>query len=123
MNLQQTYDEYQQTIQQLQEHVVSVESQIYEHEVVIDTLKGVPQDRKAWRLVSNGETVMTKEDEKAISGGLVETTAAGAKKKLEKTFESLKTLKNKLEEEIKQTRQEFEDWKKKNNVKIVQANQ
>ncbi|TID30076.1 hypothetical protein CANINC_001362 [Pichia inconspicua] len=123
MNLQQTYDEYQQTIQQLQEHVVSVESQIYEHEIVIDTLKGVPQDRKAWRLVSNGDNVLTKEEEKSISGGLVETTAAGAREKLEKTFESLNTLKNKLQDEVNQTRQEFEEWKKKNNIKIVQANQ
>lgn len=121
--MQQIYDEYQQTIQQLQEHIVSVESQVYEHEIVIDTLKTVPVDRKAWRLVSNGESILTNEEDKAISGGLVETTAEGACEKLEKTFTALSTLKSKLEDEIKQTRQEFEDWKKKNNVKIVQANQ
>ncbi|KGK34375.1 hypothetical protein JL09_g6477, partial [Pichia kudriavzevii] len=39
MSLQDTYDEYQQTIRALEEHITSIETQLYEHEIVIDTLK------------------------------------------------------------------------------------
>lgn len=126
MSLQYKYDEYQQTIRSLQEHVVSVESQLYEHEIVVETLRGVPEDRKAWRLVSNGDSVLKSnadegDDKTSGSGALVETTAKDARLKLEETISGLKSLKAKLESEIVDVKKEFEDWKTKNNVKIVQS--
>lgn len=132
--LQAIYDEYQQTIRSLQEHVVSVESQLYEHEIVIETLQGVPSDRKAWRMVSNGDSIVTKGkdngengengengDGGASAGALVETSAGDACIKLQETTKGLKELKVKLETEISDVRKEFEEWKVKNNIKIVRG--
>lgn len=122
-NFQAQYDEYQHTIRALQEHAVTVDSQIYEHEVVLDTLQSVPADRKAWRLVSSGNDVPSTngKDTPTTSGALVETTAKGAGETLAETMKGLKELKSKLEQEVAQTRKEFDEWKVKNNVKVVRG--
>jgi prefoldin subunit 5 len=122
-NFQAQYDEYQQTIRALQEHAVSVDSQIYEHEVVLQTLQSVPAERKAWRLVSNGNDAPSTSgtETPTASGALVETTAKGAGETLAETMKGLQELKSKLEEEVVQTKKEFDDWKVKNNVKVVRG--
>lgn len=130
MSFQAQYDEYQQTLQSLQEHVVSVESQLYEHEIVAETLKGVPAERRAWRLISNGESgvVVKGSQEKdggaaaeSSSGALVETNAGDARKKLLETIKGLEELKEKLQKETEEVKKEFDEWRVKNNVKIVRS--
>jgi prefoldin subunit 2 len=118
MALQEKYDEYQHTIRSLQEHVVSVESQLYEHEIVLDTLKSVPAERKAWRLISTGDLPDASVTSK---GALVETNAGDASTKLDQTITGLTSLKNKLEQEIVDVRKEFDEWKTKHNIKVVQG--
>lgn len=117
MSLQDKYDDYQHTIRSLQEHSTSIESQIYEHEIVISTLKNVPTSRKAWKLINNGNT----NDITPSNGALIETNAGDATISLQTTLTGLNDLLNKLNTEINQVRKEFEDWKKKNNIKIVQG--
>ncbi|ONH72258.1 Prefoldin subunit 2 [Pichia kudriavzevii] len=119
MSLQDTYDEYQQTIRALEEHITSIETQFYEHEIVIDTLKKVDGERPAWRLVSAGDTGVGE----ASSGALVETTASEALSKLETTVKGLNELKTKVGKEVQDVRKEFVEWKTKNNIKVVSANQ
>lgn len=129
MSFQAQYDEYQQTLQSLQEHVVSLESQLYEHEIVVETLKGVPAERRAWRLVSSGDSgvVVTDKTDKdggavgSSSGALVETNAGEAQKKLEETIKGLKQLREKLEKEAAGVKKEFEEWRVKHNVKVVRS--
>lgn len=127
MSFQAQYDEYQQTLQALHDNAISVDSQLYEHEIVADTLKGVPADRKAWRLISNGDSGVIvggkgKEDQAvSSSGALVETNAGDAHAKLLETIKGLQQLKEKLEKETVEVRKEFDDWKVKNNVKIVRS--
>ncbi|ODQ44104.1 hypothetical protein PICMEDRAFT_37638 [Pichia membranifaciens NRRL Y-2026] len=113
MSFQAQYDEYQQTLQSLQDHVVSLESQLYEHEIVVETLKGVPAERRAWRL--DGGAVGSS------SGALVETNAGEAQKKLEETIKGLKQLREKLEKEAAGVKKEFEEWRVKHNVKVVRS--
>lgn len=123
MSYQAKYDEYQQTLQQLEEHLISIESQLYEHEIVSETLKSVPSDRKAWRMISNGDNsvISNKEGATASSGALIETNAGDANKKLLETIKGLKQLKSKLEKEESEIKKEFNDWKVKNNVKVYRS--
>lgn len=127
--LQNKYDEYNQTIRSLEEHLQSVESQIYEHKIVVETLKGVPSDRKAWRLINNGDSVVSsaKEDTSLNSevntanGALVETTAGSAAVKLDETINGLNELKSKINKEVTDLKKEFDDWKQKNHIKIFRG--
>ncbi|GMM46501.1 tubulin-binding prefolding complex subunit [Pichia kluyveri] len=106
MSFQNQYNEYQQTIRALQEHMATISSQIAEHRVVRETLSKVPQDRKAWRLADTA---------------MVETNAKDAGEVLDEKLRGLEQLQVKLEEECQGVQKEFDDWKVKNNVKIVRG--
>lgn len=106
MSFQNQYNEYQQTIRALQEHMASISSQLAEHKVVRETLAKVPGERKAWRLADTA---------------MVETNAADAGKVLDEKIAGLVQLQGKLEQECQGVQKEFDEWKVKNNVKIVRG--
>lgn len=118
-NLQEKYDTYQTTIRGLAERLNSLNSQIQEHEVVIETLAAVPGDRKAWKMFSGGESSL--ESKNPVGSALVEMPASDAKSQLEIILKGLKELFEKTEVELKSLQAEFENWKKVKNIKIVKG--
>lgn len=116
MSLQAQYDEYQTTIRSLSERLNSIGMQIAEHEVVIETLKSVPEDRKAWKMFSGGES-----QENPVGSALVETNAKGASEQLQKVMAGLNEVAAKTEKDLNGLKSEFEEWKKSNNIKIVRG--
>lgn len=121
MSLQDKYDDYQATIRSLQEHMTTIESQIYEHELVLSTLKNVPSTRRAWKLTNNAAAETEPSTSSSTNGALIETNAGDAATSLQNTLNGLNTLLNKVNTEVDETRKEFNDWKTKNNIKIVQG--
>lgn len=118
-NLQEKYDTYQTTIRGLAERLNSLNSQIQEHEIVIETLDSVPEDRKAWKMFSGGESTL--ESKNPVGSALVEMTAIEAMNQLDTILKGLKDIFQKTEVELKELQSEFENWKKVKNIKIVKG--
>lgn len=118
-NLQERYDTYQATIRGLGERLNSLDSQVQEHQVVVETLKTVPKERRAWRMFSGGESSL--EAKAPVGSALVEMTAEEAGKQLETILQGLKDMVGKTEQELKALQSEFEEWKVAKNIKVVRG--
>ncbi|ODV93378.1 hypothetical protein PACTADRAFT_51977 [Pachysolen tannophilus NRRL Y-2460] len=102
--LQLQFNEFKETLEQLSQKIGQLKTDLDEHDVVLNTLKTVPEDRKCFRM---------------IGGALVEKTAGSVVPVLDSKIISMKEAVVSLEKERQRTLKEFEDWQKKTNVKIV----
>ncbi|CCH63167.1 hypothetical protein TBLA_0J01730 [Henningerozyma blattae CBS 6284] len=99
------YNNFKNSLEELQERVIQLGHEKEEHEVVLKTLKDSESDRKVYRMVG---------------GALVETNVKDSipilttkKDNLNKTIEQLKM-------QLVKTAQDFEKWKKDNKIQVVQ---
>ncbi|KAF3762380.1 hypothetical protein M406DRAFT_63302 [Cryphonectria parasitica EP155] len=104
-DLQTQYTTFKNTIQQLAQKVGDVEQEKDEHTAVLTTLEPLAEDRKCFRM---------------INGVLVEMTIKDVLPSLKTNTEGLKKVEKDLKEQLLAKQKELDDWKKKNNVQIVQ---
>ncbi|TGZ77833.1 Prefoldin beta-like protein [Ascodesmis nigricans] len=105
-DLQITYSNYKNTLQQLAGKIGEVEQEAEEHKLVLDSLSGVPEDRKCFRL---------------INGVLVERTVGDVVPALETNAAGLKSVLEGLVKEYKKKQEEMDEWKAKNNIQVVNS--
>ncbi|KAH9909032.1 Prefoldin beta-like protein [Xylariomycetidae sp. FL2044] len=91
--LQQTYSNYKNTLQQLAQKIGDVEQEAEEHKLVLDTLEPLSGDRKCFRMI-NG--VLVERTVKDVVPAL-KTNAEGLKKVLEDLVKQYKTKQDDLE--------------------------
>ncbi|CAJ2501549.1 Uu.00g044020.m01.CDS01 [Anthostomella pinea] len=103
--LQTTYSNYKNTLQQLATKIGDVEQEAEEHKLVLDTLDPLPGDRKCFRM---------------INGVLVERTVKDVVPALKTNADGLKKVLDDLVKQYKTKQDDLEKWKKKNNVQVVQ---
>ncbi|KAF3055837.1 putative prefoldin subunit 2 [Daldinia childiae] len=122
--LQTTYSNYKNTLQQLAQKIGDVEQEAEEHKfvrlflyplilditephsLVLDTLEPLPRDRKCFRM---------------INGVLVERTVQDVIPALKTNAEGLKKVLDDLVKQYKIKQDDLEKWKKKNNIQVVQS--
>ncbi|TLD26523.1 hypothetical protein PspLS_04893 [Pyricularia sp. CBS 133598] len=125
--LQAQYSTYKDTLQQVARKIGDVEQEAEEHKsvfvispsydspweasgiadrLVLETLEPLPGDRKCFRL---------------INGVLVERTVQDVVPALKTNAEGLRKVLEDLVKQYKGKEEEFEKWKKKNNVQVVQS--
>ncbi|EHA54831.1 hypothetical protein MCOR27_008777 [Pyricularia oryzae] len=104
--LQAQYSTYKDTLQQVARKIGDVEQEAEEHKLVLETLQPLPGDRKCFRL---------------INGVLVERTVKDVVPALKTNAEGLRKVLEDLVKQYKGKEEEFEKWKKKNNVQVVQS--
>lgn len=104
--LQTTYSNYKNTLQQLAQKIGDVEQEAEEHKLVLDTLEPLPGDRKCFRM---------------INGVLVERTVQDVIPALRTNAEGLKKVLDDLVKQYKIKQEDLEKWKKKNNIQVVQS--
>ncbi|KAL3461481.1 prefoldin subunit 2 [Aspergillus heterothallicus] len=103
--LQLQYTNYKNTLQQLAQKIGDIEQEAEEHKLVIDTLKPLPQERKCFRMVN---------------GVLVERTVQDVLPSLETNSDGLRQVLEELLKQYKSKQTEMDNWKKKNNIQVVQ---
>lgn len=102
---QQKYNEYKQTLEELQSKIIELGHDKDEHEVVLKTLRDVEVERKCYRMVGS-----------ALVESDVKTTLpilTTKRKNLEDAVSAMKV-------ELIKIAEEFEKWKKDNKIQIVQ---
>ncbi|KAI0555406.1 Prefoldin beta-like protein [Xylaria curta] len=104
--LQATYSNYKNTLQQLAQKIGDVEQESEEHKLVLETLEPLPADRKCFRM---------------INGVLVERTVKDVVPALKTNAEGLKKVLDDLVKQYKTKQDDLEKWKKKNNIQVVQS--
>lgn len=104
--LQKQYDTFKNTLQQLQDKIIQLESEHDEYQLVLETLQQTAPDRACFRM---------------IGGVLVES-------QVDKTVPVLQDTRGKLEQVISTLKQDFVktekamgDWQKQNKVQIMRA--
>lgn len=106
--LQNQYNQYQETMTELQSQLSTISSQIEEHKIVEKTLTAIPPaqrtDRKCFKMVG---------------GVLVNKSVDEVIKILDTDLKSLLSEHGKMEKELVRYRKEMEAWMKEKNVKIV----
>lgn len=102
--LQLKYNEYKQTLEDLQTKIIELGRDKDEHEIVLSTLKETDADRKCYRMVGN-----------ALVDTNVKTTIPILQTNRDNLDKTISTLKGRL---IK-TAEEFEKWKKDNKIQVV----
>lgn len=102
--LQLKYNEYKQTLEELQAKIIELGNDKEEHEVVLKTLENTDPSRKCYRMVG-GALVETD----------VETTIPILDTKKQNLIKTVSTMKS----ELIKTAKEFENWKKDNKIQIV----
>ncbi|KAA8648577.1 putative prefoldin subunit 2 [Aspergillus tanneri] len=103
--LQLQYSNYKNTLQQLASKIGDIEQEAEEHKLVIETLDPLPQDRKCFRMVN---------------GVLVERTIKDVLPSLKTNSDGLKQVLEELLKQYKTKQTEMDNWKKTNNVQVVQ---
>ncbi|KAL1970703.1 hypothetical protein VTN77DRAFT_4347 [Rasamsonia byssochlamydoides] len=103
--LQLQYTNFKNTLQQLAQKIGDIEQEAEEHKLVIETLEPLPKDRKCFRMVN---------------GVLVERTIQDVIPSLKTNAEGLKQVLDELLKQYKAKQTEMDEWKKKNNVQVVQ---
>ncbi|KAL4922737.1 Prefoldin beta-like protein [Aspergillus aurantiobrunneus] len=103
--LQSQYTTYKNTLQQLAQKIGDIEQEAEEHKLVIDTLEPLPKDRTCFRMVN---------------GVLVERTISGVLPLLKTNSDGLKQVLEELLKQYKSKQSELDNWKKKNNIQVVQ---
>ncbi|EFY87799.1 prefoldin subunit 2, putative [Metarhizium acridum CQMa 102] len=104
-DLQTTYSNYKNTLQQIAQKIGDIEQEAEEHKLVLETLEPLSEDRKCFRL---------------INGVLVERTVKDVVPALKTNQEGLKKVLDDLVKQYKTKQDELDKWKKKNNVQVVQ---
>ncbi|KFA78377.1 hypothetical protein S40288_04941 [Stachybotrys chartarum IBT 40288] len=104
-DLQATYGNYKNILQQLAQKIGDIEQEAEEHKLVLETLVPLADDRKCFRL---------------INGVLVERTVKDVVPALKTNQEGLKKVLEDLVKQYKSKQDELDKWKKKNNVQVVQ---
>lgn len=105
-DLQNQYNNYKNSLQQIAQKIGEIEQESEEHKLVLETLTPLDGERKCFRLI-NGVLV-----ERTVSDvvPLLQTNADGLKKVLEELVKTYKSKENELEK-----------WKKKNKIQVVQS--
>ncbi|KUJ22274.1 Prefoldin beta-like protein [Mollisia scopiformis] len=103
--LQMQYTNYKNGLQQIAQKIGDVESEAEEHKLVLETLEPLPADRKCFRM---------------INGVLVERTVKDVVPALQINADGLRKVLEGLVKQYNATQQEMENWKKKNNIQVVQ---
>ncbi|EAU35630.1 conserved hypothetical protein [Aspergillus terreus NIH2624] len=103
--LQNQYSNYKNTLTQMAQRIGNIESEAEEHRLVIDTLEPLPRDRKCFRMVN---------------GVLVERTVEDVLPSLKTNSDGLKQVLEELMKQYKAKQDELDNWKKKNNIQVVQ---
>ncbi|KAM0347070.1 hypothetical protein ACHAPU_005009 [Fusarium lateritium] len=104
-DLQVTYSNYKNTLQQIAQRIGDIEQEAEEHKLVLETLDPLSEDRKCFRL---------------INGVLVERTVKDVKPALKTNQEGLRKVLDDLVKQYKTKQDDLEKWKKKHNVQVVQ---
>ncbi|KAM5351712.1 hypothetical protein ACJ41O_004435 [Fusarium nematophilum] len=104
-DLQATYGNYKNTLQQIAQKIGDIEQEAEEHKLVLETLEPLSGDRKCFRL---------------INGVLVERTVKDVVPALKTNQEGLRKVLDDLVKQYKTKQDDLEKWKKKNNVQVVQ---
>ncbi|KAK1250335.1 hypothetical protein MKX08_010338 [Trichoderma sp. CBMAI-0020] len=125
-DLQTTYSNFKNTLQQIASKIGDIEQEAEEHKLVLETLEPLAEDRKCFRL---------------INGVLVERTVKDVVPALQTNQEGLKKVLDDLVKQYKNKQDELDKWKvclfpifksqqpanvyascqqKKNNVQVVQ---
>ncbi|KAL2212602.1 Prefoldin beta-like protein [Sarocladium strictum] len=104
-DLQVTYSNYKNTLQQIAQKIGDIEQEAEEHKLVLETLEPLSDDRKCFRL---------------INGVLVERTVKDVKPALKTNQDGLKKVLDDLVKSYKTKQDDLDKWKKKNNVQVVQ---
>ncbi|KAI1026218.1 hypothetical protein LB504_011179 [Fusarium proliferatum] len=104
-DLQVTYSNYKNTLQQIAQRIGDIEQEAEEHKLVLETLEPLSEDRKCFRL---------------INGVLVERTVKDVVPALKTNQEGLRKVLDDLVKQYKTKQDDLEKWKKKNNVQVVQ---
>ncbi|KAG9505891.1 hypothetical protein J7337_002864 [Fusarium musae] len=105
LDLQVTYSNYKNTLQQIAQRIGDIEQEAEEHKLVLETLEPLSEDRKCFRL---------------INGVLVERTVKDVVPALKTNQEGLRKVLDDLVKQYKTKQDDLEKWKKKNNVQVVQ---
>ncbi|UNI14577.1 Cochaperone prefoldin complex subunit [Purpureocillium takamizusanense] len=104
-DLQATYSNYKNTLQQIAQKIGDIEQEAEEHKLVLETLEPLAEDRKCFRL---------------INGVLVERTVKDVVPALKTNQDGLRKVLDDLVKQYKTKQDELDKWKKKNNVQVVQ---
>ncbi|GAB0138863.1 hypothetical protein EsDP_00007085 [Epichloe bromicola] len=104
-DLQSTYSNYKNTLQQIAQKIGDIEQEAEEHKLVLETLEPLSGERKCFRL---------------INGVLVERTVKDVVPALKTNQDGLKKVLDDLVKQYKTKQDELDKWKKKNNVQVVQ---
>lgn len=108
IELQTQYNQYKSTLTQISQKIGDIESQSEEHKLVLETLDGVDESRKCFRM---------------IGGVLVEKTVGEVKPVLQTNHNGLKDVLGKLEKEYKAKDKQMQDWQKENKIQVVRTNE
>ncbi|RHZ63387.1 hypothetical protein CDV55_104545 [Aspergillus turcosus] len=103
--LQLQYSNFKNTLTQMAQKIGDIEQEAEEHKLVIETLEPLPQDRKCFRMVN---------------GVLVERTVKDVLPALKTNSDGLKQVLDELVKQYQSKQSELDDWKKKNNIQVVQ---
>lgn len=104
-DLQNTYSNYKNTLQQIAQKIGDIEQEAEEHKLVLETLEPLSEERKCFRL---------------INGVLVERTVRDVVPALKTNQDGLRKVLGDLVKQYKIKQDELDQWKKKNNVQVVQ---
>ncbi|SCU94603.1 LAME_0F08130g1_1 [Lachancea meyersii CBS 8951] len=102
--LQLKYNEYKQTMEDLQSKIIELGNDKDEHKVVLSTLKSADSGRKCYRM---------------IGGALVETDVKSTLPVLETKENNLANTISSMKVDLIKTAEEFEKWKKDNKIQVV----
>ncbi|RAO71250.1 uncharacterized protein BHQ10_007262 [Talaromyces amestolkiae] len=103
--LQLQYSNYKNALQSMAQKIGDIEQETEEHKLVIETLEPLSADRKCFRLVN---------------GVLVERTVGDVVPSLKTNADGLKQVLDEMVKQYKAKQTEMDNWKKKNNVQVVQ---
>lgn len=103
-DLQQQYNNYKSSLQQLAAKIGDLETESDEHKLVIESLSILPTDRKCFRMVG---------------GVLTERTVGDVKPLLVTNQEGLKSVMEQLLSNYKETEERFVKFQKDNKIKVV----
>ncbi|CAB4254080.1 tubulin-binding prefolding complex subunit GIM4 [Maudiozyma barnettii] len=99
-----TYNNYKQSLEELQSKIIELGHDLEEHDVVIDTLSKTDDNRKCYRMVG---------------GALVESNVVTTQPILVVKRDNLHETIGKLKAELVKTASAFEQWKKDNKIQVV----
>ncbi|KAG0682930.1 Cochaperone prefoldin complex subunit [Kluyveromyces marxianus] len=102
--LQLKYNDYKNTLEELQSKIIELGRDKDEHEVVLRTLNETEPERKCYRM---------------IGSALVDTDVKSTIPVLQTKRDNLEQTINSLKNQLITTAQEFEKWKKDNKIQVV----